>query len=152
MACGTHRKLSNANQGHEVHIGAKGQALTCLVVDGEGGKTRETRARFAPERLRDVGERDEHNTTVGTLEMRAARARFLFIAQSTRDNDSVYNAPNRSKTRASGTRLAQMKGPEMRGGLARFRTGARSQSRHRQTVGGGEHLTSSLPKALVFYE
>ena len=34
----------------------------------------------------------------------------------------------------------------MHEGLACFRAGARSQSRDRQTVGGGQHLTSPLPR------
>ena len=58
----------------------------------------------------------------------------------------IWMAANRSPLHAAGTRSAQMKGPKMRGGLARFRTEARSQSRHRQTVGGGQHLTISLPR------
>ena len=128
MACGSRPKLSNANQGHEVQTGAQEQVLTCLAVDGESGKTRETRAHFAPKRLRDAGERDEHSTTVGTLETRAARARFLFIAQYTRDNDSLHNAVNRSARPAWGTRSAPLKGPKIRGGLARFRMEGQSQS------------------------
>ena len=131
---------------HEVHTGAQAQALTCLAVDGEGRKTRETRARFVPERRSETGERDVHSTTVGRLKTRAARARFRFIDQTTRDNGSVHKAGKRSPMRASGTRSTQMQRLKMRAVLARFQTGAGPQSRDRPTVRGGQHPRSPLSR------
>ena len=75
--------MSNANQGHEVHTGAQGKALTCSMVDVESGKMRKTRARFVPQRLSDAGKVEALRTKMGRLETRAAGARFLFIDQPT---------------------------------------------------------------------
>ena len=62
----------------------------------------------------------------------------------------IRMAANRSPLHAAKTRSVQVKGSTMRGGLARFQTGARPQSRDWQTVGGGQHLTISLPRRSFF--
>ena len=58
----------------------------------------------------------------------------------------IWVAANQSPLHAAKTRSAQVKGPKMRGGLAHFRTRARSQSGDRQTVGGGQQLTNLLSR------
>ena len=61
----------------------------------------------------------------------------------------IWMAANLSAVRAGGTGWDQLKRPKMRGGLARFRTGARPQSRDRPPVGGGSTCETSALETLV---
>ena len=87
MACGTHPKLNDANQGHEVRTGAPRKAQACSMVNVESGKMRETRARFVPQRLSDVAKLEALSANMGRLETRAPSARFLFTDRPIGDSD-----------------------------------------------------------------
>ena len=64
----------------------------------------------------------------------------------------IWMAANRLAVRAWGTRLAQMKRPEMRAGLARFRRGPDRNHRTGPQLVAGQHLKKRSLEGLVFSE